>query len=162
MQEIGMIFSFVKKCRSLSASFGTDSRELEKLPSFNLAKFGSYTIWDTRKWRNKRNWFMNSSQKRRFTCACAHNVRSHFRDETGVGLVQDGLVLQSTLQSRLWSVLSWCWQSCASLATCILTLKIRKRKPQKLQRRCVIHTPASSSHSPFIHLSVLSFTRSQS
>ena len=29
MQEIGMIFSFVKKCRSLSASFGTDSRNLK-------------------------------------------------------------------------------------------------------------------------------------
>ena len=46
---------------------------------------------------------MNSSQKRRFTCACAHNVRSHFHDETSVGLVQDGLVLQSTLKTMIGS-----------------------------------------------------------
>ena len=80
-----MIF-FVKKCRLLSASFGT---ELEKVQSFSLAKFDSYTVWDTRKWRNKRHRFMNSSQKRTFTRA--HYVRStyanNFHDEVREGRV---------------------------------------------------------------------------
>ena len=69
--------------------------KLEKLSSFNLAEFGSYTTWNTRKWRNKRNWFMNSSQKRRFTCA--HSVRNHFHDETSVGLVQEVRVLHNII-----------------------------------------------------------------